>query len=58
VRRQARGFSVAISGRAINADKEFLAKPNLLIVLYYSVKKQSLIVDCWCDAFYVRWHAK
>src|SRR5258705_12769309 len=31
--------------------KRFLGKPNLFMVVYYSVKRQSLVVDCCGDAF-------
>src|SRR5438552_16740584 len=31
--------------------KRFLGETNLFIVIYYSVKRQSLVVDCYCDAF-------
>ena len=41
---------VTISGCAINAAKRFLGKTNLFMFGYYSVKRQSLVVDCWADA--------
>lgn len=50
VRRQAPRGVVAISGCAINA-KRFLGEANLFMVVYYSVKRQSLVVDCYGDAF-------
>src|SRR6266511_1537398 len=31
--------------------KRFLVETNLFMVVYYSVKRQSLVVDCFGDAF-------
>ena len=33
------------------SDKRFLGKANLFIVVYYSVNRQSSIVDCYGDPF-------